>query len=195
MSVGYNMSNYYDINSKEYIENTINCDMSFHYQKFLKHLPKTGKILDVGFGSGRDMIYFKSLGYDIVGIDTSVEFVKNMKKQGFNVKLESVCEMNYENEYDGIWACASLLHIKRERLEDVIIKCVNALKENGILYCSFKYGDKEVEKDCRYFNYINEEIINFIIKNNNLKPVEFYQSSDVRMDRHNDEWINLIFKK
>ena len=61
MNVGYNMSNYYDINAKEYIESTINCDMSLHYQKFLKYLPKTGKILDVGFGSGRDMIYFKSL--------------------------------------------------------------------------------------------------------------------------------------
>ena len=52
MSVGYDMSNYYDINAKAYIENTINCDMSIHYEKFLKYLPDKGKILDVGFGSG-----------------------------------------------------------------------------------------------------------------------------------------------
>ena len=195
MNVGYNMSNYYDVNAKEYIESTINCDMSLHYQKFLKYLPKTGKILDVGFGSGRDMFYFKSLGYEVEGIDTSIEFVKNMKEKGFNVRLESACELNYSDEYDGIWACASLLHIKRDELEEVIIKCMNALKENGMLYCSFKYGDMEVEKDDRYFNYINEEIIKTIIIKNNLYIVELYKTNDVRTDRNNEIWINLIVKR
>ena len=102
MSVGYNMSNYYDINAKDYIENTINCDMSIHYEKFLKYLPAKGKILDIGFGSGRDMIYFKSLGYNVEGIDTSLEFVKNMKNRGFNVSLMSVTKLNFKNTYDGL---------------------------------------------------------------------------------------------
>ena len=186
------MSNYYDVNAKEYIENTINCDMSFHYQKFLKYLPKTGKILDIGFGSGRDMIYFKSLGYEVEGIDTSIEFVNNMKKQGFNVGFKSACELNYNNEYDGIWACASLLHVKREQLEEVILKCIKALKEDGILYCSFKYGNKEVKKHNRYFNYINEEIIKSIVIDNKLCLGESYLTNDVRVDRENEIWINVI---
>ena len=189
------MSNYYDVNAKEYIENTINCDMSFHYQKFLKYLPKTGKILDVGFGSGRDMIYFKSLGYDVEGIDTSIEFVKNMKEKGFNVRLESACELNSKCEFDGIWACASLLHLKRDELEEVIIRCSNALKENGVLYCSFKYGDKEVEIDNRYFNYINEEIISKLLIKNNITVIEVYKTYDVRKDRKTEKWINVIVRK
>lgn len=189
------MRNYYDINAKEYIESTINCDMSFHYQKFLKYLAKTGKILDIGFGSGRDMIYFESLGYEVVGIDTSAQFVKNMKDQGFNVKLESACDINSKDEYDGIWACASLLHIKRDKLEEVIIKCVNALRENGVLYCSFKYGDMEIEKDERYFNYINEEIISKILNKNNIKVIEMYKSNDVRRDRSTEQWMNVISRK
>ena len=194
MSVGYNMSNYYDVNVKEYIENTINCDMSFHYKKFLKYLPKTGKILDVGFGSGRDMIYFNLLGYDVEGIDTSIEFIKNMKSQGFVVSLMSVIEMNFKKKYDGIWACASLLHVKRGKLEEAILKCINALKGNGILYCSFKYGDQEIEKDNRYFNYINEKIINDIADRNDLNIIDLYYSNDVRMIRNNEKWINIIFK-
>lgn len=195
MNVGYNMSNYYDVNAKEYIESTINCDMSIHYEKFLKYLPKTGKILDVGFGSGRDMIYFKSLGYEVEGIDTSVEFVNNMKEKEFNVRLESACELNYSAEYDGIWACASLLHIKRDELEEVIIKCMNALKENGVLYCSFKYGDMEVEKDNRYFNYMNEEIICKFFKISNVDIIEIYKTNDVRKDRNCDEWVNIIIRR
>lgn len=188
------MSNYYDVNAKEYIKNTINCDMSVHYEKFLKYLPKTGKILDVGFGSGRDMIYFKSLGYVVEGIDTSAQFVKNMKEKRFNVKLESACEINFKNEYDGIWACASLLHIKREELEQVIVRCIDALKENGVLYCSFKYGDIEIENDGRYFNYINEEIIKDIVDKNKLYIAESYITNDVRVDRKNETWLNIIIK-
>ena len=123
MNVGYNMNNYYDINYKEYIQNTINCDMSHHYQKFIKYLPSNSKILDIGFGSGRDMIYFQSQGYIVEGIDTSIEFVNNMKSKGYNVKLESVEDMNYINKYDAIWACASLLHVKRKNLSKVFKNC------------------------------------------------------------------------
>lgn len=195
MNVGCSMCNYYDTNAKEYIENTINCDMSFHYQKFLKYLPKTGKILDVGFGSGRDMIYFKSLGYDVEGIDTSNEFVKNMKIKGFKVSVLSILKMNCSNRYDGIWACASLLYVKREELEQAIINCVNALKKNGILYCSFKYGDKEENKNNRYFNYINESIIDKIISNNNFSINEIYKTYDVRKEKNHEEWISVIIKK
>ncbi len=194
MSVGYNMSNYYDVNSKEYIENTINCDMEMHYQKFLKYLPEKGKILDIGFGSGRDMIYFKSLGYEVYGIDTSIEFVNNMKLKGFNVKEEAVEQISDDNIYDGIWACASLLHVRRENLEGVIKKCIKALNKNGILYCSFKYGDKEIKGE-RYFNYINENIINKIIDKNNLSILEMYKSFDVRKDRSTEEWLNIIIKR
>lgn len=188
------MSNYYDINAKDYIENTINCDMTIHYEKFLKYLPAKGKILDIGFGSGRDIIYFKSLGYNVEGIDTSFEFVKNMKNREFDVSLMSVTKLNFKNTYDGLWACASLLHIKREELEETILRCINSLKDNGILYCSFKYGNKEIEKDNRYFNYINEEIINDIANKNDLNIIDLYQSNDVRTIRNNEKWINIIFK-
>ena len=54
------MSNYYEKNASKYIEDTINCDMSEQYKFFLKNMPKKGMILDIGFGSGRDMRYFKS---------------------------------------------------------------------------------------------------------------------------------------
>ena len=186
------MSNYYDMNAKEYIEGTINCDMSFHYQKFLNYLHKPCKILDVGFGSGRDMIYFKSLGYNVEGIDTSIEFIKNIKNQGFNATLMSVTEMNYKNQFDAIWACASLLHIKRNELEQVILKCIHALKKEGIMYCSFKYGNCEYYNKNRYFNNIDENIMNEIANKYKLKILEMYISNDIRKHREKELWINFI---
>ena len=189
------MNNYYEKNAKEYIENTINCDMSYHYDKFLKYLPKNGKILDVGFGSGRDIRHFMELGYDVTGIDVTPIFVQLGEQAGYHVLNKSVEDIEYENEFDGIWACASLLHINRNKLEEVIKKCIKALKKDGIMYCSFKYGDKEIVKDERYFNYVDETIIEKIINDNNLLIVEMYKTFDVRKERNSEEWINILFKK
>lgn len=189
------MNNYYQKNYKTYIENTINCDMNEHYQKFIKYLPKQTKILDIGFGSGRDISYFESLGYDVYGIDVTPIFVKLGEEAGYKVINQSVEDMGYENEYDAIWACASLLHINRNNLNKVFINCNKALKENGIMYCSFKYGNQEIIKDERYFNYINEDIIKIILQNNNFEILELYKSYDVRKDRNKEEWINIIIKK
>lgn len=188
------MSNYYERNAKEYIESTINCDMSFHYNKFLKYIPKNGKILDIGFGSGRDIKYFMEHDYEVEGIDIVPIFVQIGEQSGYRVSKLSVENMEYENEFDGIWACASLLHIKREKLVRTLVKCIKALKRNGVLYCSFKYGDRENIIEDRYFNYINEKIIDNISKKNNFKILEIYQSYDVRSERSSEVWINIIIQ-
>ena len=186
------MTNYYDRNAIEYIKETIKCNMDKHYSKLQKYLSNNAKILDVGFGSGRDMMYFQDLGYEVEGIDTSKKFVEFALNKGLNVKLEDVSNINYFNMYDAIWASASLIHIKRENLGDVLKKCVKALKIGGVIYCSFKYGDKEIEVDGRYFNYINESIIRKIALENNLNIIACYKSKDVRIGRENELWLNVI---
>lgn len=189
------MNNYYEKNAKQYIEETINCDMKDQYDLFLQYMPKTGKILDIGFGSGRDMIYFASKGYEVEGIDPTPSFIDNMKEKGFNVRQLMVEELQYENEFNGIWACASLLHVKRENLLKVLKKCRNALKDNGVMYCSFKYGNCEIVKDERYFNYLDEQTLKEILDTISFKIVDIKISNDVRVKHASEKWINIILKK
>jgi len=59
--------------------------------------------------------------------------------------------------YDGIWACASLLHVPKERLTELFCKLYNALKADGILYVSFKYGENEEIRNGRYFTDLTEQ--------------------------------------
>ncbi len=189
------MDNYYEKNAKKYIEETFNCDMKEQYDFFFQYMPKNGKILDIGFGSGRDMIYFSSKNYEVEGIDPTITFVVNMKEKGFKVHRLTVEEMQYENEFEGIWACASLLHVKRADLLETLKKCKRALKANGIMYCSFKYGNCEIIKDDRYFNYLNEETLKEIINIDGFKIVDIKKSNDVRMNRSDEKWINIILKR
>lgn len=128
------------------------------YESFLKHLPKHGLILDVGCGSGRDSLAFKNKGYNVDAIDYSEELVKMANQfTGVQVKLKSFYEVDDHEVYDGIWACASLLHCERNHLAAVVKRLMIALKPNGVLYMSFKYGNSDREKDGRQFTDLNEQ--------------------------------------
>ena len=183
---------YYKEHAKEFIEDTFNCDMSEQYRFFEKHLKGEGTILDIGFGSGRDSLYFKSKGYEVYAIDPEEEFVKHGKELGLqNVFKMNAQEINFVNKFDGIWACASLLHVPSKELKIVFEKCKKALKNGGIIYASFKYGDFEGIRNDRYYIDLNE---NNIGKFTNLTILEIEITFDVRPNR-NEKWLNIIFKK
>lgn len=161
---------YYSKHAKEYIDSTINVDMRDYYSIFLCYIESSSKILDVGFGSGRDSLYFKNKGYIVTSIDPIKAFCDNASILGLkNVKQMSVEDITYENEFDGIWAFASLLHLESNKLVSVFSKCHKALKDNGVMYVSFKYGDFEGYIQERYFTYLKEDSFKEIIDKTLIK--------------------------
>ena len=129
---------YYNKFAADFAEATLHVDMDSLYQPFLTELPKTASILDVGCGSGRDTLAFKNKGLQVDAIDSSKELVKRATQfTDVQVKLKSFYEIDDHEVYDGVWACASLLHCKRSWLAEVIGKLMTALKQNGVLYMSF----------------------------------------------------------
>ena len=187
---------YYNEHAKDFIEGTINCDMSVQYNFFEKHLNKdTKRIMDLGFGSGRDSLYFKSKGYIVTSLDPTVEFCQKAKELGLDdIRCITAQEIDYTEEFDGIWACASLLHVPSNELNEVFKRCSKALKQNGIMYCSFKYGEYEGIRNGRYFTDLNEETFKEYILNTGLKIVDTLITKDVRPDRE-ESWLNVILKK
>ena len=105
----------------------------------------------------------------------------------------SIEDIEYNNEFDAIWACASLLHLKSNQLVDVFNKCYRALKNNGVMYVSFKYGTFEGFIDDRYFTYLNEDSFNNIIKTTNFKIEKILIKED-KLNR-DIKWLNIILKK
>ena len=188
---------YYDNNATTYANLTVHADLSTLYTDFLQYLTHGASILDLGCGSGRDSRYFIELGYDVEAIDGSIELCKiaseYIKKPVRHLTFQS---LDYNNRFDGIWACSSLLHIEKKLLPEVLLKIYNALKSNGILYASFKYGSFTGERSGRFFQDLTEyEFMNIIKQVHGLEIIKSYISNDVRPDRHDEKWINVFLRK
>jgi SAM-dependent methyltransferase len=153
--------------------------------------------LDFGCGSGRDAKYFLDKGYDVDAIDGSKEFCRLASVYtGITVKQMLFQELASVNEYDGIWACASILHLQKDDLILVLHKMATALKNTGVIYASFKYGTFFGERQGRYFTDFNEERLTEILALvPELQYREFWISSDVRPDRSDEKWLNVILSR
>ncbi|MBR2499318.1 MAG: class I SAM-dependent methyltransferase [Clostridia bacterium] len=191
MSVSCKTKQYYSTNYKEYISTTQNIDMTDHYRRFLPYLSQGAKILDIGFGSGRDLLYFVSKGYNVWGVDNVSEFVEKAKENGLNVELCDFHNLPYIETFDGIWACASLLH--SNNLPLAFDNLNKALKVGGYIYLSMKYGKGTNIEDGRFYQYIDEEKLKELCKNSNLSIVEIYNSEDLL--KRNNGWINAVLRK
>ncbi len=189
--------NYYNEHAKEFYEGSINADMSELINKFTSYLQPGAHILDAGSGVGRDTKTFLEIGFKVSAFDASEVMVKmSTEYTGVLTRLLKFEEMDYENEFDGIWACASLLHVKKEDMEIVFSKLSKALKQNGILFVSYKDRDEDYEKDGRNFScFTNDEFDIFTQKFEDFKILSKFTTFDVRPNRINEKWLNAILKK
>lgn len=188
---------YYDNLAEDFYKGTVNADLGLLQERFLSKLQQKAYILDFGCGSGRDTKYFFERGFRVDAIDGSKELCKlACEYTGIVVKNMLFQELEETGRYDGIWACSSILHLPVDELECVIRKMSAALKDKGIIYTSFKYGTFAGERNGRYFTDMTEETFaEFLDCINSLEIEEQWITADVRPERGEDKWLNLIMRK
>lgn len=192
-----NTLTYYNQNAVQFYTGTVSVDFTAIRQRFLSYLPHHAVILDFGCGSGRDTKAFLDQGYQVEAIDGSEELCKLATQYtGIQVRHLLFQELSTKEKYDGIWACSSILHLPKDELADVMRKMTTALKPNGVIYTSFKYGTFSGERNGRYFTDMTETAFaDFISNIEALQVEEQWISSDVRPGRGEERWLNLILRK
>lgn len=188
---------YYRKNAENFVKGTINADMEFNRKKFLQRLPDQGKILDFGCGSGRDAKVFLELGYEVEAVDGCRELCEMAAEYtGIVVRQMDFMELDVWEKYDGIWACASVLHLPYEELRAVLAKMAAALKEDGVIYVSFKYGEFEGWRNGRYFTDMTEDGVRRLVEETQGMSVEeIWVTADVREGRGDERWVNGVGRK
>ena len=187
---------YYNNNADAFVESTFEVSMEAFYQEFLPRLPKGGHILDAGCGSGRDALFFDQKGYRVSAFDGSEAIVSLAReKTGLSVQHRYFSEIHESSTYDGIWACASLLHLPLADVPEAIGRLWNALKPDGVFYMSFKIGQGERDHNGRHFTDADESIAEQWVQNlTGLEACQMWRTDDQRPDR-DEQWLNILLAK
>lgn len=192
-----NTLNYYEKNAEAFTAGTADVEFCDIPNKFINLLPPNAYILDYGCGSGRDTKYFISKGFRVDAVDGSEKLCRIASENtGIAVRQMFFSELNAVEKYDGIWACASILHLPKEELQDVFYKMIRAVKSGGYIYTSFKYGEYEGYRNERFFTDFTEKSFEeFIDAYSGLEMIEEWVSADARPDRGDEKWLNIILRK
>ncbi len=185
---------YYERNARSFCAATVALDLSPLYARFLPLLPAGGHILDVGCGSGRDARAFLAQGYTVTAFDASPALAQQATAYcGIPVQVLRVQEVPWVACFDGIWACASLLHVPMRELPEVLGRLTVALKPGGVLYLSFKYGHGERHREGRHFTNLDEAgLLTLLDAVPGLLLRELWITADQRPDRHGEQWLNAV---
>lgn len=184
---------YYNENAESYYRDTAEIDFSAAYDRFLKYVPDHGCIVDIGCGSGRDMVAFASRGYHAVGLDASEELARITEEYtGAKVTVCDMATWKAEKPFDGIWCCASLLHLNDEGVGSFFENLKYNLKAGGAIYVSVKSGiETGFDEKGRYMRNFTEDELKEWFNRAGIAVAESWWTGD-QLDRTGFCWINMI---
>ncbi len=188
---------YYDQHAEEFIKRTVDMDVSHVREPFLALIPPGGRVLDAGCGSGRDAAEFAGRGFNVTAFDGSAELARRAaERTGLPVRHLTFDQMDWEEEFDGIWASASLLHLPRPELDRTLTHLTRALRRGGVLFVSLKAGTFAGERDGRWFTDITSEAMRNLLNGvGGLKIVRVWETDDKRPERAGVRWVNALARR
>src|SRR4051812_38788459 len=101
-------------------------------------------------------------------------------------------DVAWRGEFDGIWACASLLHVPAASFPNIASRLVDALRPGSAWYMSFKLGEGERLADGRLFVDHTEATLRSALSVLPVEIVEDWILTDLRPGRQAKRWLNTV---
>lgn len=188
---------YYNKYATAYFESTVNLNIDDVRKEFEKYLPEGASILDLGCGSGRDSLAFYENEFEVTPLDGSEEMCALAQiHTDLEVLHMTFEELDFDEVFDGVWACASLLHVEEEKMPGILKKIGNALKPGGVFFLSVKEGDFAGIRNGRYYvDYSKSKLCDLIEDSGVFQIDKVWKTEDARGTISDSKWLNLIAKK
>jgi SAM-dependent methyltransferase len=170
--------------------------MDHVYEPFLELVTPAGRILDAGCGSGRDSAAFARRGYEVTAFDGSAVLARLASARlGVTVLHRTFDQVDWRDAFDGVWACASLLHLPSGELEAALKRLTLALRPGGILFVSIKAGGFEGTREGRWFTDLTEAGLGGLLRSaGNLQLVRIWTTEEAR-PATTVAWINALARR
>lgn len=177
----------------EYFTNCVKQEADF----FLKQLPNSAEILDIGCGVGTHSKYFQLKGFNTFGIDISEEMIKQCKLSGLNVECADFEELDFgEKLFDGIWAHTSLIHFPKNKWNELLAKISKLLIPGGRLFIAVREGTSE-----KFEIYKGDEELKRWFSDFQLSEIRDYLPNELMVERESrtefrgKSFINIHIRK
>ena len=182
---------FYDGDPEGYSEATRWNDVTALTGRFTSYLSHGARILDLGCGSGRDTLAFRHLGFDVVPVDGSEGMCRIASEfTGSEVRRLDFLDLDYVDEFDGVWACASLLHLRPEEIPEVMGLVRRALRSKGVFFLSFKEGNFRGYRDGRWYTDMTLEGLKELAEETGFEVLDIWES----VDRRGVRWVSGILR-
>jgi SAM-dependent methyltransferase len=188
---------YYNAHAQRYVDTTLRIDMSELYEPFLALVPRGGRILDAGSGSGRDTLAFFEKGYRVEAFDASPALAEiSSRVTGVPTRVLRFQDFQSTPRFDAIWACASLLHVPLSEWPDALRRLIDALKPGGTLFISVKHGIGErLARDGRLFTDLDEKTMRSLLARCPVAITKLWISEGQGSRRGEEQWLNVLAVK
>jgi 2-polyprenyl-3-methyl-5-hydroxy-6-metoxy-1,4-benzoquinol methylase len=197
-SLSVSQIDYYETHADEYCRSTVALNMSSVYARFLDKLAPGAHIMDAGCGSGRDTKAFLQRGYVVTAFDGSPQMARIASAYtGQKCRVLRFQEIQFPETFDGVWACASLLHVPKCEMEDVLRRLVAALKPGGFMYICFIEGEGEsISADGRLYNSYTADSLRALLQGTpTVREIMCWKSEDISSFTRRAPWLNFLLTK
>jgi len=190
------MSNYYQKNYKAYHEKTFSIDPTSFLAPLAQRLPADAFVLDVGCGSGRDLLWMKKRGFDVIGFERSDGLAELARD---NVGCE-VIQGDFETYdfssifVDAIMLVGALVHVPHERFSEVFKNITASISRRGNVLITLKEGQGDrIDADNRIFYLWEDPKAREVFDTLGFKVCDF--STSVSKTGSGDFWMSYVLDK
>ena len=187
---------WYDANAADFAARSFDPGMDVDRARFLAHVSSGGAVLDAGCGAGRDALAFRQAGYVVSAFDGSAELARIASANtGLAVRHMTFAEMDLDAAFDGVWACATLLHLPRVDLPAAFDRIARALRPGGAFYASFKEGTDDRLANGRYFTDLTRPMLCELFAGARFEVLESWRAPDERLGQEGKWWVAAIGRR
>jgi len=188
---------FYEQNAEAFFRGSVDADMAAGWQSFAELLKPGDRVLDAGCGSGRDARALSRMGFEVTAMEASPRLAELARAHtGLPVQVMTFDQIVWREAFEGVWACASLLHVPRAELPSVMSRIREALVPGGVWWMSFKYGTEERDVAGRRFTDLDEAGAEALLAQvGGLDLISMTLTEDVRPERGGERWLALLCRR